>query len=354
VHEKAKQRLLKMSENLRNNAFHFDPGEQLRVKIEDQELKSPIGIAAGFDKNCDLLEPLSYIFGFLTPGSVLKDPREGNYQRPKSDGTVRIVIDEEREAIINAQGYPHKGLGYAVNNLKKFYQVQNKGNAKILLNFSGITNTYTEDAVLDSCKDILVRTSPYVDFGFEENRTSPNTDFNKVLQTPEFTKKMIDLMNTHVPGKVKASKISPYSNLQPLDEERKNKLKLVKIFYENGGQIVVLGNSRPIPTKRDQLTRNFVRDVAGESGRPLLPYMLKLVEDVHKAFPDLTIIACGGIFSGEDAWSAYKRGAAMIEMYTAFTFYGFGIVLQIHDVLKKKLGNQTLENFIEKRDLHLK
>ena len=64
-----------------------------------------------------------------------------------------------------------------------------RGNAKILLNFSGITDIPTEDAVLDSCKEILVRSAPHVDFGFEENRTSPNTDFNKVLQTPEFTKK---------------------------------------------------------------------------------------------------------------------------------------------------------------------
>lgn len=353
VHEKAKERLLKMTEKFRHNASHFDPGDQLRVKIENHELKSPVGIAAGFDKNCDLLEPLSHIFGFLTPGSVLKDPRVGNNQCPKSEGTVRIVVDEEREAIINAQGYPHKGLDHTIDNLKKFYKGSRRGHAKILLNFSGITNTYTEDAVLDSAKEILVRTSPYVDFGFEENRTSPNTDFNKALQTPEFTKKMIDLMNTHVPGKVKVSKISPYSSLHPLDEERENKLRLIKVFYENGGQIVVLGNTRPIDTKVSPLTRNFIRDIAGESGRPLFPYMVKLVDDVHKAFPNLAIIACGGIFSGEDVWHTYERGATLVEMYTALTYYGFGIVREIHDVLKKKLGNETLENFMEKRDSHI-
>ena len=41
---------------------------------------------------------------------------------------------------------------------------------------------------------------------------------------------MIDLMNTHVPGKVKASKISPYSKLPPSDEEKKSKLKSIKVF----------------------------------------------------------------------------------------------------------------------------
>lgn len=353
VHEKAKERLLKMTEKFRQNASYFDPGDQLAIRIGSHELKGPVGIAAGFDKNCDVLEPTSYIFGFLNPGSVLKELRAGNPQRPKSEGTVRIVIDDEREAIINAQGYPHCGLDYTVSNLKKFSEGP-RGKAKTLLNFSGITDTYTEDAVLDSCKEILVRTSPYVDFGFEENKTSPNTDFNKVLQTPEFTKKVIDLMNTHVPGKVKASKVSPYASLQPSEEERENKFQSIKVFYENGGQAVVLGNTRPISTKEGRLTKKFARGVAGESGRPLFPYMLRLVEDVHKAFPDLAIIACGGIFSGEDAWKAYEKGATLVELYTALTFYGFGVVRDIHDVLKKKLGKETLQGFIEKRDFRIR
>jgi dihydroorotate dehydrogenase len=350
VHEKAKESLLKMTDKFRQNMTYFDPGDQLAVEIENYELKSPVGIAAGFDKNCEVLRPTSYVFGFLNPGSVLKNPSIGNPQRPKSEGTVRIVVDDERKAIINAQGYPHKGLDYTISNLRKFMG-SSRGNAKILLNFSGITDIYTEDAVLDSCKEILVRSAPHIDFGFEENRTSPNTDFNKVLQTPEFTKKIIDLMNTHVPGKVKASKISPYSKLPPSDEEKKSKLKSIKVFYENGGHMVTLGNTRSVDTKsNNRLCRNFAREVAGESGKPLFPYMLKLVEDVHRAFPDITIVACGGIFSGQDAWKAYEKGATLLSLYTALTFYGFGVVRDIHNVLKRKLGSETLQDFIEKRD----
>jgi dihydroorotate dehydrogenase len=239
-------------------------------------------------------------------------------------------------------------LDYTTRNLKEFSEGQ-RGNAKILLNFSGITDTYTEDAVLDSCKEILVRTTPYVDLGFEENRTSPNTDFNKTLQTPEFTKKMIDLMNTHVPGKVKASKVSPYDRLPPSDEEMRAKIESIRVFYENGGQVVTIGNTRPIDTRSIKIAR-FARGVAGESGRPLFPYMLKLVEDVHKAFPDLLIIACGGIFSGEDAWKAYEKGATLVSLYTALTFHGFGVVKEIHDFMRKKLGKESLQSFVEKRD----
>lgn len=354
VHEKAKQRLLKMTDKFKQNANYFDPGDQLTLEIRGHRLKSPVGLAAGFDKNCDVLVPTSYVFGFLNPGSVLRDPNPGNPQRPKSDGRVRIIVDDAREAIINAQGYPHKGLDYVIENLGKFNK-GSRGHARILLNFSGITDTYAEDAVLESCKEIIKRTAPYIDFGFEDNRTSPNTDFNRTLQTPEFTKKMIDLMNSHVPGdRIKASKISPYASLPPTDVEFAEKLRSIRVFYENGGDMVIIGNTRPVDTTSLSLGRKFSRGVAGESGRPLFPYMLKLVEDVHRAHPDLPIVACGGIFTGEDAWKAYERGATLVSLYTALTFYGFGVVREIHSVLKKKLGAQTLQGYLDSRDSNLR
>ncbi len=60
--------------------------------------------------------------------------------------------------------------------------------------------------------------------------------------------------------------------------------------------MVTLCNTRSVDTKSITLSRNFARGVAGESGRPLLPYMLKLVDDVHRAFPDMAIIACAAFF----------------------------------------------------------
>jgi dihydroorotate dehydrogenase len=118
--------------------------------------------------------------------------------------------------------------------------------------------------------------------------------------------------------------------------------------------MVTLGNTRSVDTNSTRLCRNFAREVAGESGKPLFPYMLKLVEDVHRSFPDITIVACGGIFSGQDAWKAYEKGATLLSLYTALTFYGFGVVRDIHDVLKGKLGRETLQDFIEKRDSRMR
>lgn len=342
IHEVAKERIAKMANKFRKNESYFDAGPQLEIKIAGHVLKSPVGVAAGFDKDCEMLAPTSYIFGYLNPGSVLRNPWAGNPQR-------RLAVDDEREALINAQGYPHKGLDYTIKNLRMFAHGP-RGRARILLNFSGITDTYNEDAVLDACEDIIKGTAPYVDFGFEDNRASPNTDFNKKLQTPEFTQKMIDLMNLHVPKTmIKASKVAPYTSLPPTDAERKDRLKSIRVFYENGGQAVVLGNTRPVDTTKNRLTKDFARPVAGESGRPLFPYMLRMVQDVHREFPDLVVIACGGIWNGQDAWQAIQKGATLVQLYTALSFRGFGVVKDIHDTLKENLVDETLQSFLERR-----
>lgn len=340
VHEEAKRRMQKLEEKFRKNSYLFDPGKQLTVKIENHEIRNPIVLAAGFDKNCEVLGPTSHLFGILTPGSVRLDAYGGNEQ-------TRMIVDNKRERIINAQGYPHYGLDFTTRQLQEFHNSP-KGNAKILLNFTGITTNYTEDAVLDACKEIIVKTN--TSFGYEESRSSPNTDFNKQIQTPEFTKKVMDVLNTHVSGKLKSSKIGPYSQLPPSEAEIENKMKMIKTFYENGGELIALNNTRPIDTKQDKLTKDFARPVAGESGRPLLPYTLRLVEDVHQRFPELKIIAGGGVFDGRDVIELYRRGATFVSAFSVFTFYGFGKIIEFHKSLKQFLGEETLASYIEKRD----
>ncbi|HEX6560913.1 MAG TPA: hypothetical protein VF016_02680, partial [Nitrososphaera sp.] len=78
VHEIAKERLAKLASKFAQNESYFDPGEQLAISVDGLSLKSPVGVAAGFDKNCDMLLPMSYVFGYMNPGSVLLKPRAGN------------------------------------------------------------------------------------------------------------------------------------------------------------------------------------------------------------------------------------------------------------------------------------
>src|SRR5947209_6894480 len=60
-------------------AQHTVPDPRLRTRLGGLELASPVGLAAGFDKNAEALAGLEHLgFGYVTVGSVLPGPRPGN------------------------------------------------------------------------------------------------------------------------------------------------------------------------------------------------------------------------------------------------------------------------------------
>ena len=77
------------------------------------ELASPIGLAAGFDKNADVFNAtLSLGFGFVEVGTITPDPQTGN---PKP----RLSRLPDEEALINKMGFNNKGMLYVSKNARK-------------------------------------------------------------------------------------------------------------------------------------------------------------------------------------------------------------------------------------------
>ena len=51
--------------------------------------------------------------------------------------------------------------------------------------------------------------------------------------------------------------------------------------------------------------------------------MLEMVRDVRSEVGgDMTINACGGVFTGEDALAAIVAGASTVQTYTGFVYRG--------------------------------
>ena len=347
IHEHSKKHLLFLANSIEKHSHYFNPGEQLQIKINNHKFSSPVGLASGFDKNCELLTPTSFIFGLVTVGTVLRNKNKGNFQNPRK-GVTRLIVDHVNNSIINSQGYPSLGLDYCVSKLKQFKK-RNKGNARIIISFSGISHNNNEDTFLESCNEIIKNTHSYVD-GFEDSRSSPNTEFNKKIQTADFTKHIMNMLNSHAPTKIKISKISPYSVLPINNHEFDNKINLTKAFYDNGGDAVVINNTQIRYASNYKIIENFHKNEAGVSGKPLFPYTVKLVQNIHQKLPHLTIIGCGGIFSGRDAWKLIQNGASMVELYTGLTFKGFSLVHEINNTIKSNLKNDSLQNYLEKRN----
>ena len=345
IHEKSKKHLLYLSNSLKTHSKYFQFDNSTKFKINTHEFANPIGLASGFDKNCELFVPMSYVFGLVTVGTVLKNENLGNVQKPK-EGIKRLIVDPKNETIINSQGYPSQGLDYIVDQLKRNHKNRNK-KSKLILSFSGISKSQSVDDLLTNSEEIIKATHEYVD-GYEDSRSSPNTEFNKLIQTNEITSSLMSILNSHAPSKLKLLKVAPYSSIQPSNDDISKKLKTVQEFYESGGDMVVLNNSLSVDVKKTYNVSNFNNKNGGLSGNPLFPYTEKLVESVHNNFEKLPIIACGGITNGNKAWTLLNKGASLFEIYSGITFYGLRLIIEINNTLKTKLANDSIDTFLEK------
>lgn len=347
IHEKSKNHLLMLSKSLKDNSKYFQSNNSNEIEINSQKFPNPIGLASGFDKNSDLFVPMSYVFGLVTIGTVIKNKNIGNAQKPL-EGIKRVIVNPQNQSIINSQGYPSEGLDYTVDKLKRFSNKRNK-KSKLILSFSGISKNESVDNLLQNSQEIIQATHEFVD-GYEDSRSSPNTEYNKLIQTSEITNSLMSILNSHAPSKIKILKVAPYSSLSPSKNDISNKFNMIEKFYDNGGNMVVLNNSLSIDVKKLFNISNFSNKYGGLSGDQLFPYTEKLVESVHNKFSKLPIIACGGITNGEKVWSLLNKGASLFEIYSGITFKGLNLVIEINNTLNQKLGNDSIQTFIGKRD----
>ena len=85
----------------------------LAQHINGLDFPNPIGLAAGFDKNAEVIKSMfSLGFGFVEVGTITPKPQKGN---PKP----RVFRLEEDKAIINSLGFNNKGS----KRVKKSYQI---------------------------------------------------------------------------------------------------------------------------------------------------------------------------------------------------------------------------------------
>src|SRR5262249_58382607 len=120
-----------------------DPG--LGVRFAGVDLPNPIGLAAGFDKNCELMDALAcFGFGFLTVGSIMPEPRYGN-------PFPRLVRYPETRSLADAMGVPSRGRDYCVARLR----AHRRSETPLVANVGG----FTADEIADS----LLAVEPSVD-----------------------------------------------------------------------------------------------------------------------------------------------------------------------------------------------
>jgi dihydroorotate dehydrogenase len=273
-----------------------------------------VGLAAGFDKNAGVVDPMLRLgFGFVEVGSLTPRPQPGN-PRPR---LFRLARDS---AIINRLGFNNDGHAAALVRLRARRQAG-------IVGVNVGANRDSEDKASDYAAGIAVFSE--VASYFTINVSSPNTPGLRDLQARDA---LDDLLARVVAARDEASrdhprrplllKIAPDLTLPELDD-------VVAVALARGLDGMVVGNttlSRPATLKDTAVAQ----EAGGLSGAPLFDLSTRMLREtarrVEGRFP---LVGVGGITSAATARAKLEAGATLVQLYTGLVFKGPGLVGEI-------------------------
>ena len=315
--------------NLVSNVFDENKNDPIfKTKIFNKEIDNPIGMAAGFDKNAEVYNPLFRLgFGFVEVGTITPLKQYGN-SKPR---VFRLVEDE---ALINRLGFNNHGADVVLDRIKS--------NKK--LGLLGINVGPNKDSI-NRINDYLIglKTFHQVADYITINISSPNTENlrnfheeNKLLELLKSITKEKNDLKTKVPIVVK---ISP-----DIDENQINLIS--EILLENEINAIIISNT-------SELSRDLLSDIqrhqkGGLSGKPIEKKSNILINKFYKLLKGkIKIIGVGGVDSGQAAYDKFLSGADFIQLYTGMVFKGPNVAGIIKKDLKELLIRDGVKNFTE-------
>ena len=319
--------------------FHYE-NKILNQKVLDIEFENPIGLAAGFDYDADLIGILPAVgFGFDTVGTVTALPYGGN-PRPMLDR-----LPKSQSLLVN-KGFKSHGI---MKVLEKVHDAKRGIPFGISIGSTNRTYKDTEEMVDDivfSFGKIIEKN--YFDF-YELNISCPNLinieNLKDKLDTP--------LGFTLLLNKLSFLKINrPVFIKMYLEKSVDDTLKIVDIAKDYKWVSGLIFSN----LVKDRTNPKFDKDeikVAGKgnfSGKPTEEIGNNLISEVYKKYKDrFIIIGCGGVFTGADAYEKIKRGATLIQMITGMIYEGpsqIGLINKELAELLAKDGHKNIQDAI--------
>ena len=297
--------------------FFIPKNNEYPIELFGLKFKHPIGLAAGLDKNAELIDPLSnFGFSFIEIGAVTPLPQKGN---PKP----RLFRLKQDNALINRMGFNNKGLKNAVKNLKK-----RKSDIIVGANIGKNTKTPNDKANDDYIK-CFNELHDYVDY-FTVNVSCPNIKDLKELQDKDALLDLLTRLKEINTKKRKPKpillKISPDLTWSQLDDTL-NIIKQTKIDGIVAVNTTVSRNNLSLPADEIQKIGN-----GGLSGKPLKDRATEIIRYIHKKTDaKLPIIGVGGIMNKQDMQEKLDAGADLVQVFTGFVYEGPGMVKRFLD-----------------------
>lgn len=279
---------------------------------------SPVGLAAGMDKNGIALRAWPAIgFGFVEVGTVTAHAQPGN-PRPR---LFRLI---EHEAVINRMGFNNLGSEALAARLAAYGDLGyplgvSIGKSKV---------TPLEDAVEDYVTS-LRRLYRYGDY-FAVNVSSPNTPGLRSLQDAGHLRELLTALHAEADSLTVAGlapkpilvKIAPDLTTSAIDE-------LLQVCTGTGVAGIIATNTTI--DRAGVAGHPLAGETGGLSGRPLAETSAKVVAHIHgETGGALPVIGVGGIVDPSDAARLFDAGASLVQVYTGLIYRGPGLIRQIN------------------------
>jgi dihydroorotate dehydrogenase len=292
---------------------HFPP--ELEQQVAGLRIPSPVGLAAGFDKDAEVPDAMLGLgFGFVEVGTLTPRPQAGN---PKP----RLFRLKEDRAVINRMGFNNGGQAAALERLKK----------RVRRGIVGVNIGANKDSV-DRIADYVagVKAMSSVADYLTVNISSPNTPGLRNLQAGgELVELLEAVRDARQPGIPVFLKVAP-------DMESGVHERIVRAAIDSGIDALIVANTT---ISRPPLKSPHAGETGGLSGRPLKSLALDQIRLFRAASGGgIPLIAAGGIESASDAWDRITAGACLVQLYSAMVYEGPGIARRIAHGLRTRLG----------------
>ena len=300
----------------------------IETNIFGKKLLNPIGIAAGFDKDAEVYNPLFRLgFGFVEVGTITPLKQYGN-SKPR---VFRLFEDE---ALINRLGFNNHGADVVLDRIKS--------NKKLgLLGINVGPNKDSSNRINDYL--IGLKTFHQVADYITINISSPNTEELRNFHDQEKLNSLLNIINSE---KTKLnSKIPIVVKVSP-DIKDKEIPKISDVLLSNNIKAVILSNTSD--STRDKLSDIQKHQKGGLSGKPIEEKSTMLINKFYKTLGNkIKIIGVGGVDSGISAYNKFLAGASYVQLYTGMVYRGPNIVNLIKKELKELLIRDGVKHYSE-------
>lgn len=304
---------------------------RLEVSLWNKTFSHPVGLAAGFDKNGEIIKLLSSVgLGHIEIGAITAKEYKGN-PRP---WTTRVP--EDNSLIVN-YGLKNEGVEKIGKRIEHI-----SCSIPLIANVAKTNDkTIQGEATIEDYIHTIQAIDSYVDI-IDINISCPNTG-DKLLLCEDMN--LLELLLSRIA--IIRSTVSSSLLLKIKPDISQEKIRQIIDLVEKYGCIdgfVATNLSR----NRSLLSKEMEDIPGGISGKPISNDATNTIKTLYQytqgRYP---IIGCGGVFSGEDAYEKIKAGASLIQILTGFIYKGPGLIKKIHKELLELLEKDGYDSIQE-------